>query len=74
MDKVEDHLLIVVSRCPPKLSACRLERRSLLAHGVVQLTLLLPAPGLDLSTWGGVVLVRGQEHLQRELLMPPVRS
>ena len=23
--------------------------------------------------WGGVVLVRGQEHLQRELLVPPVQ-
>ena len=31
------------------------------------------APGPALSPWGGVVLVRGQEHLQRELLMPPVR-
>ena len=48
-------------------------RRSLLARGVVQLALLLSAAGLALSPWGGVVFVRGQEHLQRELLMPPVR-
>ena len=34
---------------------------------------LLPAPGPTLSPWGGVVIIRGQEHLQRELLMPPVR-
>ena len=52
--------------------ACRPERRSLLAKGVVHLALLPPAPGLHLSPWGGVVLVRGQEHLQRELLVPPV--
>ena len=32
-----------------------------------------PAPGPALSPWGGVVFIRGQEHLQRELLMPPVR-
>ena len=43
-----------------------------LARGVVHLALLSPAPGLHLSPWGGVVLVRGQEHLQRELLVPPV--
>ena len=36
-------------------------------------TLLPPTPGQHLSPWGGVVLVRGQEHSQRELLMPPVR-
>ena len=32
------------------------------------------APGRRLSPWRGVVLVRGKEHLQRELqmLMPPV--
>ena len=32
----------------------------------------LPAPGRRLSPWGGMVLIRGQEHLQRELLMAPV--
>ena len=51
---------------------CRPGRRSLLARGVVHLALLLPAPGHALSPQGGVVFVRGQEHLQRELLMPPV--
>ena len=44
--------------------ACRPGRRSLLAKGVVHLALLSPAPGLALSPWGGMVLVRGQEHLQ----------
>ena len=54
------------------LGACRLvsggpsDRRH-----VVQLAPPLPAPGRRLSPWGGVVLVRGQERLQRELLMAP---
>ena len=55
------------------LGACRLgsggppDRRR-----VVQLAPTLPGPGRPLSPWGGVVLVRCQEHLQRELLVAPV--
>ena len=33
----------------------------------------LPCSWPSSVPWGGVVLVRGQEHLQRKLLMPPVR-
>ena len=42
--------------------ACRPGGRSLLARGVVHLTLLSPAPGHTLSPWGGVVVSLGQER------------
>ena len=64
------HLVNVQSKV---LGACRLgsggppDRRR-----VVQLAPLLAAPGRRLSPWGGMVLIRGQEHLQRELLMAPM--
>ena len=34
-----------------------------MVKGVVHFFFLSPAPGLALSPWGGVVFVRGQEHL-----------
>ena len=65
------HVLFVVH--PVVHRACRPGVRSFLAKGAVHLTLLSLAPGLHLSPGGGVVLIRGQEHLQRELLVSPVR-
>ena len=41
---------------------------------VVQLAPPLPAPGRRRSPWGGVMPGRGEEHLQRDLLVAPVLS